>query len=88
MSQQTAAVTFTLTIQSPLTITSPLPPAGTVGLAYSHQFTAANGVAPYAWSVASGSLPAGLTLSASGLLSGTPAAAGSYAVTIAVTDAG
>jgi hypothetical protein len=46
-------------------------PLGRVGTAYSFQLTAAGG-GNQTWSVSSGALPAGLTLSASGLISGTP----------------
>lgn len=70
-----------------ITTTSPLP-VGTVGTAYSLQFAATGGTSPYTWSVATGStLPAGLTLSSTGLLSGTPTAAVSAATFgITVTD--
>ena len=69
-------------------LTFAAPPAGEVGVAYSRQLTVNDGTAPYTWSVSSGSLPAGLTLSAStGLLSGTPTAAGSSSFTVQVTDA-
>lgn len=70
-----------------ITTTSPLP-AGAVGTAYSQQFAATGGTSPYTWSVATGStLPAGLTLSSTGLLSGTPTAAVSSAsFGITVTD--
>jgi len=50
--------------------------AGTVGTAYSVQFTA-TGTDPKTWSITSGTLPTGLTFSSSGLLSGTPTAASS-----------
>lgn len=48
------------------------PPNGTVGSAYSFQFTAAGGTAPYTFSVLAAALPDGLTMSASGLITGTP----------------
>lgn len=48
-------------------------------------FTAGGGSAPYTWSATG--LPSGLTLSAAGVLSGTPTAAGSFTVTVTVTDA-
>jgi len=55
-----------------VSITSPAPPNGTEGQAYSHQFVATGGTAPYSWAVV-GSLPPGLSLGATtGLLSGTP----------------
>ncbi len=79
---------LTITVTSlAITTASPLP-SGTVGAAYSEQFAASGGTTPYAWSVASGSsLPAGLTLSAMGLLSGTPTTAVSSATFgITVTD--
>lgn len=57
-------------------ITSAAPPAGSYGGGYSHTFVASG--APAASFTASGSLPPGLTLTAAGVLSGTPTAAGSY----------
>jgi hypothetical protein len=43
-----------------------------VGYSFSQQLSASGGTAPYVWSVLSGTLPAGLTLSPTGLISGTP----------------
>ncbi|MCX6922416.1 MAG: putative Ig domain-containing protein, partial [Verrucomicrobia bacterium] len=51
--------------------------SGRVAYPYSLALSASGGVLPYAWSLASGSLPAGLTLSTNGVLAGTPSAAGS-----------
>ena len=65
------------------------PPGGEVGVGYSDQLTVTGGTSPFTWSVSSGTLPAGVTLAPStGLLSGTPTAAGSYTFTVEVTDAG
>ncbi len=69
------------------TLTFAAPPAGEVGVPYSTQLTVNNGTSPFAWSISSGSLPAGLTLSSSGLLGGTPTASGSFPVTVRVVDA-
>jgi hypothetical protein len=85
-----AAVTqsFNLAITNGiLTITtlSPLVPAA-VGLAYSQTLGASGGVGPYSWVVTSGSTPSGLTLSAAGIISGTPSTAGNYGFTVRVTD--
>lgn len=60
--------------------------SGTVGTAYSVQFTA-TGTDPKTWSITSGTLPAGLTFSSSGLLSGTPTAAASGSITFTATNA-
>ena len=61
--------------------------AATVGVAYSATLTAANGTTPYAWSLAQGSLPPGLSLAAGGTITGTPTAPGTYAFTVRVDDA-
>lgn len=61
------------------------PPAGQVGIGYtSYQFVA-DDVASY--SLGSGALPPGLTLSSAGLLSGTPTLDGDYAFTVNATNA-
>jgi hypothetical protein len=54
--------------------------------AYNQDLTVTGGIAPYAWSVAGGSLlPAGLAL-AGGLITGTPTAAGTFAFTLSAAD--
>jgi hypothetical protein len=61
--------------------------AGQVGAAYSHMIQATGGTTPYHWSISSGTLPAGLTLSATtGTISGTPTTSGSFTFTAKVTD--
>jgi len=70
-----------------LLITTSSIATGAVGATYSQTLTAAGGKAPYAWTITSGTLPAGLSLSSSGIISGTPTAAGGpISVTIQVTD--
>ncbi len=69
-----------------ITTASPLP-AGTVGVAYSETLAVSGGTAPFTWALATGStLPAGLTLSAAGVISGTPTTAATSTFTITVTD--
>ncbi len=68
-----------------ITTTSPLL-AATSGGAYSQTLAASGGTPGYTWSLTSGSLPSGLTLSSAGLLSGTTTAGGSYSFTVKVTD--
>jgi LPXTG-motif cell wall-anchored protein len=62
-------------------------PAGTVGVKY-HQKLHASGAADgiYHWSIAAGSLPDGLTLSDTGVISGTPTTAGTFSFTVSVND--
>ena len=60
----------------------------TVGSAYSQVISGSGGTAPYGnFAVTAGSLPAGLTLSATGTLSGVPTAGGSFTFTISANDA-
>jgi hypothetical protein len=78
--------TFTVQIQSPLTITSTTLSDTTVGATYTAALTAAGGNTPYLWRLVSGSLPSGLTLTADGAINGFPAAPGSATFTIQVSD--
>lgn len=71
----------------PLTITTESLVGGVVGVAYSGAVAAQGGFSPYQFSVASGSLPAGLSLSSEGLISGTPTAMGSSTFEVEVRDA-
>ncbi len=63
-------------------------PTATVATAYSQTVGAGGGVRPYRFSLASGALPAGLTLdSATGAITGTPTAPATASFTVKVTDA-
>ena len=64
-------------------------PNGALNSPYSQTLTAASangGTAPYTFSVTAGATPAGLTLSSSGLLSGTSTAAGAFNFTVQATS--
>jgi hypothetical protein len=78
---------FTITVNR-LQITSPFSlPAGTAGVAYpEYQLTASGGSGPFTWTVPPGTLPPGLSLSASGLVSGTVVTPGTYFFSATVTD--
>jgi hypothetical protein len=67
-----------------ITTGSPLP-NGAVGTVYNQTVTASGGTTPYTWSVSSGSLPSGLSLSSVGVISGTPSAPGTANFTLQVT---
>ena len=83
-----APATVTVTVAAPTLglWAGPLPDA-MVGAAYGQAITATGGTAPYGFALSSGALPAGMSLAASGFLSGTPAMPGSYAFSVTATDA-
>ena len=70
-----------LVIQMPPEITTTTLPNGIADTAY-NQALATTGTQPITWSVISGSLPAGLTLSTAGVISGTPRAVGTFNFTV------
>jgi large repetitive protein len=72
---------------SVFTITSSALPRGRKGEAYNQQLLAANGRPPYVWTIISGALPSGLSLNASGQISGTPSVFGNFAFGVRATDA-
>ena len=77
-----------LTVQAaPLTITTTSLPAAVLNAPYSVTLGATGGAPPYTWSLASGALPPGLSLSSGGVISGTPTNQGSFGFTVQVTDA-
>lgn len=68
-------------------ITTTAIPGGQRGQPYTpFDFTAVQGTGPYSWSLRNSTLPAGLTLSSTGTLSGTPTVGGAFNFTIRVTD--
>jgi|GEM_PF-368800 len=84
VSPASATVRFTY---SPVTITTTTVPSGQVGVIYAATIQVSGGSAPYSFTVTSGALPGGLTLSGGGALSGTPTASGNFAFTVTATDA-
>ena len=70
-----------------ITITPSTLPDAQQGVAYSQLLTAIGGVAPHTFAVVAGSLPAGLSLSTAGEITGTPASTGSSVFTVRATDA-
>ncbi len=89
---KTATGAINIAAPPPLNLPFPAGPAanGTVGTPYSVTLAATGGIAPYAYSVSTGTLPAGLSLNSStGVISGTPTKAVSgpaAAITFMVVD--
>jgi hypothetical protein len=89
-SAKTASANLSIAISvAPLSVssTSSSLAVGVVSSVYAGAtLRAAGGITPYSWAVTTGSLPAGLTLSAAGVISGTPTASGTANFTVTVTD--
>ena len=83
----TAAATVSITVSAPTVVidTASLAVA-TADSAYTQSLASSGGAAPYRYAVTAGALPAGLSLSASGTLSGTPTATGTFAFDVTSTD--
>ncbi len=83
-------VTFVIGVASgqPLAIaTSPLLPLAKAGVAYSGALIGTGGTPPYSWALINNStLPTGLSLAASGAITGTPTATGYFSIAAKVTD--
>ena len=71
--------TYSVTITPQLVITTMSLPPGSLGTGYTQTIAATGGTGAYTFSLSTGSIP-GLTLSPSGILSGTPAVAGKFSV--------
>lgn len=88
--QQTAtsgAISITIGNPALQVVTPSTLPGGAAGTGYTTSLTASGGDGNYTWSLASGSsLPSGLALSAEGVISGTPLAAGVFSFTVQVDD--
>jgi large repetitive protein len=84
---QTVTATVALTVAARPAITVGRLGTARAGRSYRARLTSRGGVAPRAWRVVSGRLPAGITLNRStGALTGSPRIAGSYKVTVRLTD--
>jgi lysophospholipase L1-like esterase len=86
-SPQSVSETYTLTVAASPPVLQLAPPEATVNIPYAYTPSVSGGVEPYTWSIASGGLPAGLSLEPStGAISGTPTTTGSVSVTLRVAD--
>jgi len=77
-----------LTIAAPtLMVTPSTLPNAVAAQEYSATFTTSGGTGPYSYTVTAGTLPAGMSLSTAGVLSGVPTQGGVFAFTVTATDA-
>lgn len=83
----TSTISYTITIAasavsiSPSTILAP-----SYNTAYNQPLSATGGFSAYTYALTSGTLPTGITLSSSGVLSGTATIAGTFNITVSATD--
>ncbi len=84
----TASVT--LTVPAGLSIAPPSGalPGAVFQSAYAQTLRGSGGLPPYTWSISQGALPAGLTLSSSGVIGGLPIAVGAASFSVKLTDSG
>jgi hypothetical protein len=82
----TATATLPITINAILAISTTGLTSGTAGVPYSAAVAASGGTQPYTFSATG--LPAGLSISPTGQIAGTPGTAGTSTVTVTVNDAG
>jgi hypothetical protein len=84
----TQALSITINQPPPVSITTPLLPAGSIGQPYNQTVAATGGTGARTWSISAGTLPAGLNLDATtGVISGTPILpAGTSNFTVRVQD--
>lgn len=84
--QQSSSIAIIAADAHPLSISTTTLPQPVVGQVYSQTLQATGGTPPYAWSIKSGQLPAGLSLSATGQITGTLSAAGQPSFAVQVVD--
>jgi hypothetical protein len=86
----TQALSIVINKPPPLSVGTASLQSGTVGVPYNPNnapLQASSGVQPYTWALVGGTLlPPGLSLSSSGVISGTPVATGTTNFTVQVTD--
>jgi len=78
--------TYAPSTYTPVPVASALK-GGITGVAYSETITAQGGTSPYTFTVTSGAVPGGCSMSSAGIITGTPTATGTASFTVRVTDA-
>jgi large repetitive protein len=84
----TVTIAYTLVLSAPtIVINPPTLPGAVFSVPYNHVLTAVGGTAPYTFAISAGALPAGVTLSSTGTISGAATATGTFNFTVRATDA-
>ena len=81
-----ATYTLNTNSSSSFAVSPPTLPSGQIGRAYSTTLTSSGGAGPYTYTVSSGALPLGLSLSSAGVINGTPTVAGNFPFNIQAVD--
>lgn len=84
----TATRVLSIVVHPPLVITSSSPPNCMVTANYNFSLTATGGFGSHVWDIPVGLLPPGLAIQSSGAITGVPNTAGSYNLTLRVTESG
>ncbi len=86
VNEVTAYVDCTLTVVNVVTAQCNNPCDAVLGVLYNHAFSTAGGSPPFTWVLTAGTLPDGLTLASTGIVSGIATAVGTFPITVQVTD--
>ena len=84
--KQSIPMEFSIQVVDPLVLTAGSLPDGKTGILYTEVLETSGGIEPFFWSTTSGTLPDGLALSSSGVISGVPIDSGSYDFSVEVSD--
>jgi len=84
--EDTQALSITINLFNPPDITTTTLPGGEIGDTYNQTLQASGGIGALTWSISAGSLPAGVTLTPAGTISGTPTNPETSNFTVTVTD--
>ena len=84
LGDNTASRTYSLTVNAAPSVLTASLPTGDKSAAYTTTLAGSGGTTPYSWSATG--LPAGLSLSTAGVISGTPTGSGTSTVALTLTD--
>jgi hypothetical protein len=86
VADSTKSALASLQLVPPPSVTTTSLPNGAGGAAYTATVQESGGIAPFTWSVSSGSLPNGFSLASDGTISGTPCTGGTSNFTVQIAD--